>query len=142
MQNTFEWSINSLDIVLGLVGGLAGVIWPMLAMVFGGYETFKFENSLIGSIYPTSSQDFDPDTAVGSESTYEARNAMLRTVAERGKYFYHYSEYFSVYLLNSFCCCFLKRSTCFQKRLERLKRHNDASSKLADEIDIVKLLYV
>ena len=66
----FEWSINSLDIVLGLVGGLAGVIWPMLAMVFGGYETFKFENSLIGSIYPTSSQDFDLNTADDSEATY------------------------------------------------------------------------
>ena len=40
--------------VLGLVGGLAGVIWPALYMIFGSYETFKFENSLIGAVYPTS----------------------------------------------------------------------------------------
>ena len=54
VQNQFTWSINSLDLVLGLVGGLAGVVYPALFLVFGGYENFKFENSLISAIYPTS----------------------------------------------------------------------------------------
>ena len=53
-QISYTWSVDSLDLVLGLVGGLAGVIWPVLEIVFGGYESFRFENSLIGSVYPTS----------------------------------------------------------------------------------------
>ena len=54
VQYQITWSINSLDLVLGLVGGLAGVVYPALYLAFGGYENFKFENSLISAIYPTS----------------------------------------------------------------------------------------
>ena len=53
-QNNYQWSINSLDVVLGLVGGVAGVVWSTLAYSLGDYEQFKYENSLVGSIYPTS----------------------------------------------------------------------------------------
>ena len=52
-QNNYEWVVNSLDIVLGLVGGLAAVFWSALSYSLGDYEQFKYENSLIGSIYPT-----------------------------------------------------------------------------------------
>ena len=65
----------------------------------------------------------------------------MRTVAERGRYWYTYSEYFLTWFLNSLCCCFCRRSSWFQKRIERLERHEAASEKLADEIDIVKLLH-
>ena len=40
--------------MLGLVGGLAAVIWPALSLATRGYEKFKYENSLIGAVYPTS----------------------------------------------------------------------------------------
>ena len=48
-----EWVIQSLDIVLGLVGGFTGLLWSATAMILGGYETFKFESSLIGALYKT-----------------------------------------------------------------------------------------
>ena len=87
--------------MLGLVGGLAGVIWPALYMIFGSYETFKFENSLIGAVYPTSpfgSLDScnNKDIKDDIETTLDNRKYMLslmRTIAERGKYWYNYSEY-------------------------------------------------
>ena len=41
VQYNEEWSVQSLDIVLGLVGGLSGIIWASLSMVLGTYETFK-----------------------------------------------------------------------------------------------------
>ena len=66
----------------------------------------------------------------------------MRTVAERGRYWYTYSEYFLTWFLKSFCCCcFCRRSSWFQRRTERLERHEAASEKLADEIDIVNLLH-
>ena len=40
--NEFTWSINSLDLVLGVIGGLSGIVWAVLAMIFGGYEAFKY----------------------------------------------------------------------------------------------------
>lgn len=40
--------------MVGLVGGVAGVVWSVLGYTLGGYESFKYENSLVGNIYPTS----------------------------------------------------------------------------------------
>ena len=57
------WAVESIDLVLGLVGGFSGILWSMLAMLFGGYETFKLENSLIGSVYPTSPGGGDDKTS-------------------------------------------------------------------------------
>ena len=40
--------------MIGIVGGVAGVVWSVLGYLLGDYEQFKYENSLVGSIYPTS----------------------------------------------------------------------------------------
>ena len=121
------WSVKSLDLALATVGGLSAMIWAALATVLGGYETFKFENSLISRIYPTSPQhldngdDDDDDDTPPNEK--KARNAMMRTVTERGKYWYNYSEYLCTSLLSSCCCCLCKKSAWYKRRLHRLKRH-------------------
>lgn len=142
VQNQFTWSINSLDLVLGLVGGLAGVVYPALFLVFGGYENFKFENSLISSIYPTSPQDFVSDADTSPESERKAKAAMMKTVSERGKYFYNYSEYLLSWIISSCCCCACMKTEWYHRRVKRYERHELARSKLAEEIDIIKLLYV
>ena len=51
--NEFTWAINSLDLVLGVIGGLSGIVWAVFAMILGGYEGFRYQNSLIGAVYPT-----------------------------------------------------------------------------------------
>lgn len=66
---------------------------------------------------------------------------MFTTVAERGKYWYNYTDYLSVICLSSFCCCLVSKREWFQRRIKRLKRHQDASERLSKEIDIVKILY-
>mmetsp|Transcript_1272 Transcript_1272/g.1708 ORF Transcript_1272/g.1708 Transcript_1272/m.1708 type:complete len:223 (-) Transcript_1272:408-1076(-) len=144
IQYTNEWAIVSLDNVLGLVGGLSGIIWAVLAMCLGDYETFKFENSLIGAVYPTAPQtdshgndDFDD----GPEGEQDAKHTLMATVAERGKYFYDYSEYLLSIFLRTLCCC-CKGSPWMERRVKKLERHEAASERLANEIDIVKLLYM
>ena len=116
-------------------------------MIFGSYETFKFENSLIGAVYPTSPFGGKNDDDVKDDTETIADNqkymvSLMRTIAERGKYWYNYSEYECIWFLSTFCCCFFRRAKWYKDRLKRLERHNEASQKLADEIDIVKLLYV
>ena len=67
---------------------------------------------------------------------------MIQTVARRGKYWYNYSEYLLASLLSSCCCACFKERQCVKWRTKKLQRHERAYEKLADEIDIVKLLYV
>ena len=40
--------------MLGLVGGTAAIVWGTLNLIFGGYETHKYFNSLISNAYATS----------------------------------------------------------------------------------------
>ena len=51
------WSVQSLDIVLGLIGGFVGLIWDLLGYSLGGYESFKFNTSLISEIYATTDRN-------------------------------------------------------------------------------------
>ena len=54
MKTTY--SIVSLDLILGLVGGVTSIIWTIFSILIGPYESFKFQTSLIGSVYPPSPQ--------------------------------------------------------------------------------------
>ena len=68
---------------------------------------------------------------------------MMLTVAERGKYFYDYSEYSLALLLRFFCfCACCLAGAWHNKQVSKLERHEKASERLADEIDIVKLLHL
>ena len=46
-----EFSINSLDTILGLIGGYIAILWGVVHFCFGGYESFKYLNSVIGQNY-------------------------------------------------------------------------------------------
>ena len=35
-----KWSIVSLDLVFGLIGGLSAFLWALMSLIFGGYESF------------------------------------------------------------------------------------------------------
>ena len=50
------WSIQSIDLILGLVGGVSAIAWGAIGMFLASYQDFKFQNDLIGSIYATAPQ--------------------------------------------------------------------------------------
>ena len=98
-----------------------------------GYESFKFENTLIGVLYPTSK--FFEDTP---STEQEACNRMVNSIAGSTKYFYHYSEYmFARVARFLFCCACTHNFRWYNK----LKRHEAARDRLRSEIDIIKLLH-
>ena len=70
-------------------------------MLFGSYETFKFENSLIGAVYPTSPDNDDQSPS----DEMSAKQTMMQAVALRGKYFYNYTDYLLSSLIRYLCCC-------------------------------------
>lgn len=55
------------------------------------FEDFKFNNSLIGSIYPTSPQRDEDEPPIDNRK--EANQALEGTVVERGKFYYTFLEY-------------------------------------------------
>ena len=99
---------------------------------------------MIGRIYPTSPQVHNKDGSDEQQISDErqAKDAMLRIVAERGKYFYNYSEYWFAGILRFFCSCCCSRRPWYKRQMEKLARHETASEKLAEEIDIIKFIYV
>ena len=67
---------------------------------------------------------------------------MIGTVAERGKYFYHYSALmYAQFLLCFFSCC-CKEKEWFKRRQKRMERHEIARKKLMNELDLRKILTV
>ena len=142
LQTQNEFAIQSLDIVLGLVGGLSSIIWGCLFLVFGGYETFKLENSLIGTVYATQPNLDTDQEPLHPESEAQAKRHMMRMVVAQGKYFYNYSEYMMTKILKCLCNCCCKNKKWYKQRVEKLNRHTDTVELLNNEIDIVKLLQV
>ena len=137
------WSIQSLDLILGLVGGISSIIWSIFGMAISPYEAFKFQASLIGSIYPTSpqpdddGQDEDGFDEIGSSK--EAHKVLYTTVIERGKFYYNYGEYIWTWFLASVCCCCInKKSKWWRVREFKYNRYQKAVEQLQEEIDIQK----
>ena len=60
-------AVDSLDVVMGVVGGLAAVIWSILHFLFDDYQLFKLQNSIISQIYPTMPS--------AKEKTYESEDS-------------------------------------------------------------------
>lgn len=54
--NEAEYAINSLDILLGVVGGLSAVVWGGMSLVLDGYENFKLDHDLTSRVYPASAR--------------------------------------------------------------------------------------
>ena len=131
-----EWSIASIDIILGLVGGVSGILWTGLAMLLSPYETFKFNNSLIGMVYPTAPQRDEKEQPIRSRD--KAQEQLERTVSDRGKAYYSFTEYYWTWFLRSCCCCcFRQDSTAQKRRTFRYERYEEAVDRLASEIDIL-----
>jgi hypothetical protein len=48
---TVEYDIVTLDMILGIIGGLSGLIWQFNGLLIGDYEEFKKNMSLLKSFY-------------------------------------------------------------------------------------------
>ena len=77
--------MDSLDLILGLLGGYSAILWGVVAYSLGGYESFKFNNSIIGAIYSASPGGGEDDPA---GDLREAKDEMRHEVENQGRFFY------------------------------------------------------
>ena len=83
-----EDAVDSLETIVAMVGGYIAILWSVLSYCIGDYQSFKYQNSVIGTVYDATSNVNEP-----AENIDEARTAMYRNVSEVGKFYYNYREY-------------------------------------------------
>ena len=60
---TITWTVKSLNMVVGQIGGYVVLIWLIINFLFDGYESFKFTNSVIGRVYACTAEGPDAPVA-------------------------------------------------------------------------------
>jgi hypothetical protein len=108
-----RYKVVTFNIILGLVGGLAGVIMSTLTLLFGWYPAFLFERSLVRKLFTESeTQQTNPTDITDRVQKYRPFVYMLK-------------DYLIMKLLNLVTCCQCMpccRCVCVTKRRERYDR--------------------
>ena len=86
---TITWTVKSLNIVIGQIGGYIALIWIIIRFIFDGYESFKFTNSVIGRVYACTAEG--PDAPV-AETKAESQQAIQQTLTSHSQCWYTYRE--------------------------------------------------
>lgn len=111
--NEVVWSIDSLDIILGLVGGFTSIIWSLLGFIMAPYEQFRYHVTLIRSLYSTSSGHRKAERL--RANTYRAaKEHMESTISEdTDKFSYTFTSYWVTWLVSAcFPCCLCQKMGC------------------------------
>jgi hypothetical protein len=101
----------------------------MLSVIFGGYEAFKKDQSLLKTFYT-----FDKIKDLNLvESPHQNLTEILKS---KESYSYPYCTFFCDGLASFFCCS----SNCCKKRVDRLQLHSDSIDRLSAELDLVNVI--
>jgi len=148
-KETTQYTVDSLDILLGVIGGFSGLIWSIMGCCVGGYETFRQETEQLESFYSSdknvkSAEIFaaSPDHPENRDAHQQGNGMLAKVKLEfegRQEYQYLYCDHFTAWLL-SFFECFCKNSKCLRKRVDRLNFHNECVDLLTGETDIVNMV--
>ena len=128
-----EFAIHSLDTVLGLIGGYSALLWAFVHYCLGDYEAFKFQNSILGTVYDATGADQKPPASYAA-----AKQSMRDNIAAVGKFDYSYAEFISAKLVRLCCCC--KHINPFKKMLKRIENYEAAGEKFTAEMDVERIL--
>lgn len=48
---TQKWTVRSLNVILGQIGGYTGLLWMVAGFLLSGFENHRFRTSLVSQIY-------------------------------------------------------------------------------------------
>ena len=123
-----QWTLDSLDLILGLVGGFIALVWEWLSYILGGYESFKFSTALISEAYSTTHSSRMKKNSV-PEDYSGAQSDLVKGLTTQAPYKYNYNEYLCSWVLLKGLCCFkscMQKCQCYQRRSKRFARHEMA----------------
>ena len=104
---------------MGQIGGYTGLLWMIMTFFFDGYESFRFTNALIGSVYTCTPEG--PD-ATPPESEEESRKKIQETISgsktDGSVSWYSYRELLITWFMRKLCCC-CKAKHWYEHRMRR-----------------------
>jgi hypothetical protein len=121
--------------ILGIIGGFAGLVWSLLNLCIGSCQTFRLETHLLKSFYSADScikeNNIEPNDRVEKDITAELK--------DRTNYVYSYWSYFLACSLKKGCCC-CRRYKCCRQHEKRYDFHAENVERMNSELDIVGLV--
>ena len=122
-QVSQKWTVKSLNLVLGQIGGYTSLLWMVITFVMSGYEAHKFRTSLIRHIYVATESGPEADPC---SSRQQSEQVLKSTVSLQSKLDYNYMEAFITWLFTTLCCCF-RTQEWYQRRQNRQKLYGEAN---------------
>ena len=127
---TTQWSIDSIDLILGFIGGMSEVIWIIVSFMLGSYLNFHYESSMIRNFYGSSKVHMNSDTPTDTKS---AQDDVKKSIESRKKYNYSYLEYLTTKFMKA--CCLNK---CLSEQAaSRFERHAETTERLEEELNFI-----
>jgi hypothetical protein len=98
-----KYTVDSVDILLGVIGGFSGLIWSSMAFCVSGYESFREETTKLESFYTShtniKSDYIDDSTSHQNEPEASIFDRATDAVKNRKKYDYKYSDFYLAWFL-------------------------------------------
>lgn len=133
---TSSWCVKALNTVIGRIGGYTALIWMVITSLISGYESHKFQNSLLNSLYHCTEEG--PD-ATPSDTESKSKHTLKKTINAKNRFKYFYYEAFLTWLASMLCLC-CKNREWYKRRMDRQQLFNDAQKRLAREINLHTIL--
>ena len=130
---TTQWSIDSIDLILGFIGGMSEVIWIIVSFLLGSYLNFHYESSMIRNFYGSSKVHLGSDVP---EDEGSAKDNVKKSIETRKKYNYSYAEYLTTKFMKA--CCLNKCISA--EAASRFERHADTTERLEEELNFIQLV--
>ena len=128
-----EVSGNSLDAILGLTGGLAGILWIIGAFFIGGYQEFRLNNSVFNELYSSLARN-----EASSPSKVSPEEAIKGRLEAQRYFSFQYWEVVAGWFLSKFSC--LKDKECCKKVIERYETYEQATELCNKELDVQRII--
>lgn len=127
----------ALDTVIGKIGGYTALIWMVITSLISGYESHKFQTSMLNSLYHCTEEG--PD-ATPCETEQESRHTLKKTIIANNRFDYFYSEACLTWLTGIFLCLCCKNRAWYKRRMDKQKLFDDAQERLAREVNVHNVL--
>ena len=96
-----------------MIGGFIGLIWDLFGASMGGYQSFRFNSSLISEIYSTTDKSRMRSDNLPTD-TEAAIDDLHQSIETKQRYMYFYREYLIASILKCLCSCCCKQKACYK----------------------------
>ena len=127
----------SLDMLLAMLGGYFHIIYLACFAITFMYRNYNFNMSLIRKIYHTDSRGTEKEPTFVNDI-----DLLKHRVKTKETFTISFWRFTASFFLLKFCCfckaC--KKCACMKKRENELSYHDELTSRLTTEIDILEII--